>query len=213
MKIIPSLLIASAALAGISQAVTVTELVTAAAGLCPELPDVVAANAATLGVVLDAVGDLEIIPPLPSLEGQTISIFAPNDAAFTALLEETLGGAELADVDPKTVVDILKLHIAVGPVANTTDFTALDGETVTITDDALEAGPYGGAAVLAGPVPESCAGVVNVYSIDQVLLPKAVVEALAAAGAPTTAPTTASGASSASFGVAAILAGVVALFA
>jgi uncharacterized surface protein with fasciclin (FAS1) repeats len=251
MKIIPSLLIASAAFAGVSQALTVTELVNKAAELCPALPDVVAENAAILNTILGAVGDQEIIADLPSLDGQTISIFAPNDAAFADLLEATLDGAELAEIDPQTVVDILKLHIVLAPTANKTDFTALDGETVTLEGDVLQAGPTGGAAVLAGPIPESCAGVVDVYSIDQVLIPKAIAAALAAAGpaagpapglapaegdfnipipvanvtmppmpavmppmpVPAPAPAPADAASSVSFGVAAIIAGVVALFA
>jgi uncharacterized surface protein with fasciclin (FAS1) repeats len=245
----------SAAFAGVSQALTVTELVTAATGLCPVLPAVITENASTLLTILGAVGDEEIIPGAPpSFEGQTISIFAPSDDAFADLLENTLDGAELGEIPPQTVVDILKLHIVLAPTANTTSFTALDGETVTLDGDVLEAGPYGSAAVLAGPIPESCAGVINVYSIDSVLIPKAVAEALAAApspamapaeddvatppvpvtavppmpvtavpptstpapgpeSAPAPAPAPTDAASSVSFGVAAILAGVVALFA
>jgi len=243
-----------AAFAGVSQALTVIELVNAATDLCPVLPAVITENASTLLAILGAVGDEEIIPGAPpSFEGQTISIFAPRDDAFADLLENTLDGAELGDIPPQTVVDILKLHIVLAPTTNTTSFTALDGETVTLDGDVLEAGPYGGAAVLAGPIPESCAGVINVYSIDNVLIPKAVAEALAAAGpapamapaeddvttapvpvtavppmpvtavpptstpgpesAPAPAPAPTDAASSVSFGVAAILAGVVALFA
>lgn len=100
----------------------------------------------------------------------SLTVFAPTDAAFAALLE-TLGKSELSEIPTSVVRDIVEYHIlgSAAPsssLANQQYPTLLDGESVTVTlgdpvliDD----------AEVVMPDVEASNGIVHV--IDQVLLP------------------------------------------
>ncbi len=119
------------------------------------------------------------------------TVFAPTNAAFTALLESLDGFETLADFDTAEERDILatilKYHVVSGVAAKSTDLSAdqmiptVQGEDVVIS---LEGGVFikdkQAAEVQAAKVViadvEASNGVVHV--IDKVLLPKAIIDAL-----------------------------------
>jgi uncharacterized surface protein with fasciclin (FAS1) repeats len=119
------------------------------------------------------------------------TVFAPTNAAFTALLESLEGFDSLEDFDTEEERDILatilKYHVVSGVAAKSTDLSAdqmiptVQGEDVTVS---LEGGVFikdkQAAEVQAAKVViadiEASNGVVHV--IDKVLLPQAIIDAL-----------------------------------
>lgn len=123
------------------------------------------------------------------------TVFAPTNAAFTALLEQLDGFESLADFDTdadrKILTTILTYHVVDGVAAKSTDLT--EGQTVTtIQGENLTISLAGGvfikdkqgddvdpAKVITADVIASN-GVVHV--IDKILLPKATIDALNGGG-------------------------------
>ena len=116
------------------------------------------------------------------------TVFAPTNAAFTALLGELDGYASLEDftteADKEVLTTILTYHVVAGAAAFSTDLsdgqmvTTVQGESLTISlnggvfiDDATDVN----AEVIMADV-EASNGVVHV--IDKVLLPEAIIDAL-----------------------------------
>merc|ERR1712194_331033 len=113
------------------------------------------------------------------------TVFAPTDAAFTALLD-TLGVTKAELLARDDLADILKYHVLSGisvmsaDLVATQDVTTLEGSELTVTKD--------GNTVMAGSASVSTAdiscsnGVIHV--IDSVLLPPVpdIVETAISAG-------------------------------
>merc|ERR1712039_1002010 len=101
------------------------------------------------------------------------TVFAPTDAAFTALLE-ALNVTKEELLDRADLGDILQYHVMSGQVlssdlADTQDVTTLSGDTLTVTKN--------GATVMAGDATVVIADVLCsngvIHAIDAVLLPPA----------------------------------------
>ncbi len=124
-----------------------------------------------------------------ALNGEgTFTVFAPTNAAFSALLASLDDFDDLDDFDTpekrEILADILKYHVIVGAAATSSDlsdgdeFTTLQGEKISIKIDAdvyvqdatEEDAKVGPADIRASN------GIVHV--IDKVLLPQAVIDAL-----------------------------------
>ena len=101
-------------------------------------------------------------------ESSTLTVFAPNNAAFNSLLNSL--GLTLAQLTPDVVRDIIEYHI-LPQVAASGDLMAQDyptlltDESITVTLDPIS---IDGAGVVEADV-ETINGVIHV--IDQVLLP------------------------------------------
>merc|ERR1711933_669148 len=122
-------------------------------------------------VLVEALQEAELVDALSG--PGPFTVFAPTDAAFTALLEalnvtkeELLGRADLAT--------ILQYHVISGQVlssdlAATQDVTTLTGDPLTVTSD--------GTTVMAGPATVVIADVLCsngvIHAVDAVLLPPA----------------------------------------
>merc|ERR1711920_228989 len=118
-------------------------------------------------------------------EAGPFTVFAPTDAAFTALLD-SLGVTKAEVLARDDLADILKYHVLSGSsvmsadLAATQDVTTLEGSTLTVTKE--------GSTVKAGSATVSAAdiacsnGVIHV--IDAVLLPPVpdIVETAISAG-------------------------------
>merc|ERR1712066_1169968 len=101
------------------------------------------------------------------------TVFAPTDAAFTALLE-ALSVTKEELLDRADLATILQYHVISGQVlssdlAATQDVTTLSGDALTVTSD--------GTTVMAGPATVVIADVLCsngvIHAIDAVLLPPA----------------------------------------
>merc|ERR1712085_22395 len=140
--------------------------------LLPPVPDIVetAISAGSFTVLVEA---LQTAGLVDALQGAgPFTVFAPTDAAFTALLD-TLGVTKAELLARDDLADILKYHVLSGSsvmsadLAATQDVTTLEGSELTVTKD--------GNTVMAGSASVSTAdiscsnGVIHV--IDAVLLP------------------------------------------
>ena len=121
------------------------------------------------------------------------TVFAPTDAAFSALLNDLDGYDDLSDFDTDEeralLADILAYHVVAGIAAQSTDLTdggtiaTVQGETITTrlgSGVAIEDATDVAANVTTANV-QASNGVVHV--IDKVLLPQAVIDALEEAAA------------------------------
>ncbi|MBC7871536.1 MAG: fasciclin domain-containing protein, partial [Chitinophagaceae bacterium] len=109
-----------------------------------------------------------------------ITVFAPTDAAFTALLE-TLGvDVDTALTQTDLLTQVLLYHVVEGElsgedIAGETELTTLGGEAIVVTTD-------GGSVVLNGTVNVTTADIAAsngvVHVIDAVLIPPSVAALL-----------------------------------
>merc|ERR1719166_139436 len=138
---------------------------------------------APLSIVDTAVGNgaftvlveaLQVAGLVDALSGPgPFTVFAPTDAAFTALLEQ-LGVTKEELLQRTDLATILQYHVISGKVlssdlAATQDVTTLTGDSLTVTSD--------GTTVMAGPASVVIADVDCsngvIHAIDAVLLPPA----------------------------------------
>merc|ERR1712151_1138881 len=140
--------------------------------LLPPVPDIVE-TAISAGSFTVLVGALQTAGLVDALKGAgPFTVFAPTDAAFTALLD-SLGVTKAELLARDDLADILKYHVLSGSsvmsadLAAAQDVTTLEGSDLTVTKD--------GSTVMAGSATVSTAdiscsnGVIHV--IDAVLLP------------------------------------------
>merc|ERR1712151_157895 len=140
--------------------------------LLPPVPDIVE-TAISAGSFTVLVGALQTAGLVDALKGAgPFTVFAPTDAAFTALLD-SLGVTKAELLARDDLADILKYHVLSGSsvmsadLAAAQDVTTLEGSTLAVTKD--------GSTVMAGSATVSTAdiscsnGVIHV--IDAVLLP------------------------------------------
>ncbi|WP_321368905.1 fasciclin domain-containing protein [uncultured Draconibacterium sp.] len=139
----------------------------------------VAAEAGSFNVLIQAAQKAGLADFLSS--EQNITVFAPTDDAFAALLTD-LGASSLDDLDAATLAAVLKYHV-VGDLAYSNNLTS--GAVATLNTDSPDETPLsllvsvdGGvmindASVTAADVMASN-GVIHV--IDKVLLPPTVVD-------------------------------------
>merc|ERR1712194_864323 len=140
--------------------------------LLPPVPDIVetAISAGSFAVLVEALQTAGLVDALKG--AGPFTVFAPTDAAFTALLD-TLGVTKAELLARDDLADILKYHVLSGSsvmsadLASTQDVTTLEGSELTVTKD--------GSTVKAGSADVSTAdiscsnGVIHI--IDSVLLP------------------------------------------
>merc|ERR1712194_515672 len=140
--------------------------------LLPPVLDIVetAISAGNFTVLVEALQTAGLVDALKG--AGPFTVFAPTDAAFTALLG-TLGVTKAELLARDDLADILKYHVLSGvsvmstDLAATQDVTTLEGSDLTVTKD--------GSAVKAGSADVSTAdiscsnGVIHI--IDSVLLP------------------------------------------
>merc|ERR1712194_374490 len=153
--------------------------------LLPPVPDIVE-TAISAGSFTVLVGALQTAGLVDALKGAgPFTVFAPTDAAFTALLD-SLGVTKAELLARDDLADILKYHVLSGSsvmsadLAAAQDVTTLEGSSLTVTKD--------GSTVRAGSAGVSTAdiscsnGVIHV--IDAVLLPPGddIVETAISAG-------------------------------
>merc|ERR1712203_1299422 len=119
------------------------------------------------------VGALQTAGLVDALKGAgPFTVFAPTDAAFTALLD-SLGVTKAEVLARDDLADILKYHVLSGSsvmsadLAATQDVTTLEGSTLTVTKEGSTV-KAGSASVSAADI-ECSNGVIHV--IDAVLLP------------------------------------------
>jgi uncharacterized surface protein with fasciclin (FAS1) repeats len=115
-----------------------------------------------------------------TLSNARLTVFAPTNAAFTALLQ-TLGLKDINEIPLATLVAVLKHHVTAGRVfssdiANNLQVDMVNGTKATILIDASGASIKGSNTVLAGPTAKITAtdimaknGVIHV--IDKVIIP------------------------------------------
>merc|ERR1719265_392455 len=140
--------------------------------LLPPLPDIVdTANAnGDFTVLVEALQTAGLVDALKA--AGPFTVFAPTDAAFTALLN-TLGVSKAELLARPDLADILKYHVtAAGKVMSssllaTQDVTTLDGKKLTVTKNGNVV--MAGSAKVSGADVECSNGVIHV--IDAVLLP------------------------------------------
>merc|ERR1712194_158037 len=153
--------------------------------LMSPVPDIVE-TAISAGNFTVLVESLQTAGLVDALKGAgPFTVFAPTDAAFTALLD-SLGVTKAELLARDDLADILKYHVLPGSsvmsadLAATQDVTTLEGSTLTVTKE--------GNTVMAGSASVSTAdiscsnGVIHV--IDAVLLPPVpdIVETAISAG-------------------------------
>merc|ERR1712190_243300 len=139
--------------------------------LLPPVPDVeTAISAGNFTVLVEALQTAGLVDALKG--AGPFTVFAPTDAAFTALLD-SLGVTKAELLARDDLADILKYHVLSGSsvmsadLVATQDVTTLEGSDLTVTKD--------GSTVRAGSATVSTAdiscsnGVIHV--IDAVLLP------------------------------------------
>lgn len=118
-----------------------------------------------LSTLVTAVTKAGLVDTLNSAEALTL--FAPTNDAFAALGEKTLNSV-LAD--PEMLKAVLTHHVVegqAGPDAIVGPHTTLNGDKVTVKDDAGELS-VDGASVVCGNIKTTNA---TVYVVDSVLLP------------------------------------------
>ncbi|MFS4415152.1 fasciclin domain-containing protein [Maribacter sp. 2307ULW6-5] len=143
----------------------------------------------SLVAALTAADNLEDTDLVGALSGEgPFTVFAPTNAAFTALLEQLDGFDKLSDFDTDEELNVLKTiltyHVVSGVAAKSTDLTdeqeiaTLQGESVEIDLDGgvfVEDATEVKAKVVIADV-EASNGVVHI--IDKVMLPQAIIDAL-----------------------------------
>jgi hypothetical protein len=196
---------------------TIAQLLARNRGVCPQVQGVIAKDAPILlSIVQDNADNVFVDFPLPGEASSTFT-FAPTDEAFGKALAalKVLNITDLAEISTEQVMSILQLHVGGVPVGGTVPKNfALEDVTIDREGKTVTSG-NSTAKIIEDVSPTECP-TTGVYTIDSVLLPTAISDAIAAANAaaaPKPAPAPTGAASSASFGVAAVLAGVVALFA
>merc|ERR1711915_652721 len=140
--------------------------------LLPPVPDIVE-TAISVGSFTVLVEALQTAGLVDALKGAgPFTVFAPTDAAFTALLD-SLGVTQAELLARDDLADILKYHVLSGSsvmsadLAAAQDVTTLEGSDLTVTKDGSTV-RAGRASVSAADI--SCSnGVIHV--IDSVLLP------------------------------------------
>lgn len=115
-------------------------------------------------------------------ENYPFTLFAPNNAAFEALMMQlngAFGWETLADVPVETLQQILMYHVVTGENAlaatvTGTEFTSLEGTTFAVDDNAvISDASYDTANIVLTDV-QAVNGVV--HGIDKVLLPETVFQ-------------------------------------
>lgn len=99
---------------------------------------------------------------------QDITVFAPNDTAFSALKRTTL--TKLL-ANPSQLGDVLTLHVVPGRIAPDQldgSHKTLNGKTITVSGSGEDFTVNGEAKVVCGNVQTANA---TVYVIDRVLMP------------------------------------------
>jgi len=140
--------------------------------LLPPKPDIVDTAIADgkFTVLVEALQTAGLVDALKA--AGPFTVFAPTDAAFTALLS-TLGVSKTELLARTDLADILKYHVtAAGKVmssdlAATQDVTTLEGAKLTVTKNGNAV--MAGSAKVSGADVECSNGVIHV--IDAVLLP------------------------------------------
>merc|ERR1711933_372070 len=132
--------------------------------------DTAVANGA-FTVLVEALQEAELVDALSG--PGPFTVFAPTDAAFTALLQ-TLNVTKDELLAREDLATILQYHVINGQVLSsdlepTQDVTTLSGDSLTVTSD--------GTTVMAGPAEVVIADVVCsngvIHAVDAVLLPPA----------------------------------------
>merc|ERR1712176_1411945 len=129
-----------------------------------------AINAGSFTVLVEALQTAGLVDALKG--AGPFTVFAPTDAAFTALLN-SLGVTKTEVLARDGLADILKYHVLSGSsvmsadLAATQDVTTLEGSTLTVTKEGSTV-KAGSASVSAADI-ECSNGVIHV--IDAVLLP------------------------------------------
>jgi len=139
----------------------------------------VAAEAGQFNILIEAAQKAGLADILSTAQG--ITVFAPTDDAFAALLSD-LGASSLDDIDAATLGSILTYHV-VGQVAYSNSLSSgavpslntnsPDGQPLSILVSVGEGVKINDAAVTSADVMSSN-GVIHV--IDKVLLPPSVVD-------------------------------------
>ena len=133
------------------------------------------ADLSSLAAILSLPGLSDILAAAAD-DNASLTVFAPNNEAFAALLT-TLGISSIDEIPESVLLDIVKYHI-IGSVAKSTDLEAkgyetLNGESVTV--DLSDGVKIDDAKVTMADI-EASNGVVHV--VDAVLLPSLYKSAL-----------------------------------
>jgi uncharacterized surface protein with fasciclin (FAS1) repeats len=127
-----------------------------------------ASNNPVLSSLVGAVKEAGLVDTLNSADG--ITVFAPTDAAFSALPKATL---DAAMADPKGLLtSVLAYHVVEGrlsPEMLAGTHKTLQGGTIEITGSGEDFKVNGQSSVVCGNVQTANA---TVYLIDNVLMPK-----------------------------------------
>jgi uncharacterized surface protein with fasciclin (FAS1) repeats len=127
-----------------------------------------ASNNPVLSSLVGAVKEAGLVDTLNSADG--ITVFAPTDAAFSALPKATL---DAAMADPKGLLtSVLAYHVVEGklsPEMLAGTHKTLQGGTIEITGSGEDFKVNGRSSVVCGNVQTANA---TVYIIDNVLMPK-----------------------------------------
>jgi uncharacterized surface protein with fasciclin (FAS1) repeats len=127
-----------------------------------------ASNNPVLSSLVGAVKEAGLVDTLNSADG--ITVFAPTDAAFSALPKATL---DAAMADPKGLLtSVLAYHVVEGrlsPEMLAGTHKTLQGGTIEITGSGEDFKVNGQSSVVCGNVQTANA---TVYIIDNVLMPK-----------------------------------------
>merc|ERR1712048_107719 len=141
--------------------------------LLSPVPDIVetAISAGNFTVLVEALQTAGLVDALKG--AGPFTVFAPTDAAFTALLD-SLGVTKAELLARDDLADILKYHVLSGSsvmsadLAATQGVTTLEGSTLTVTKDDSTV-MAGSASVSTADI--SCSNGV-IHAIDSVLLPQ-----------------------------------------
>lgn len=148
----------------------------------PTIAEIVSGDPDNFSILLAALGEAPDLLTAAGAADADITVFAPTDAAFGALLQ-TLTDAtgntydELSDIPPFVLQRVLNYHIVAGAKTSgelTAEETTLSGETISIAagDDVV----INGSATVATPDVAASNGVVHV--IDAVLVPELILSSL-----------------------------------
>lgn len=196
-----------------SGGMTLGELLTSGTS-CEPYKTLIPQKAPTLNsIILANLNNVIIDYKLPEEAAGNSYLFAPTDEAFAKTLASlsVLNITSLTEIPEKDVMDILRLHVA-GELPGSPNLINLNLSPVIFDIAAKNVTSSGSSAGIVEDLSEEECPKSKLFTIDSVFLPKSIRDAIAAA-TPTPAPAPTGAASSTSFGVAAILAGVVALFA